>query len=125
MNLVDSCGWLEYYGDGPNGPFFAPAIEDRESLLVPTVCILEVFKRILQFGQDEEAALVYVGVMREGMVVELDEGLALNAAALGIRMGLSLADSIILATARAYDATIWTQDADFKDIAGVKYVEKR
>ena len=125
MNLVDSCGWLEYYGEGPNGPFFAPAVEDRGSLLVPTVCMLEVFKRILQSGEEEEAALEYVGTMREGLVVPLDEGLALHAAALGIQTGLSLADSIILATARAYDATIWTQDADFKGMDGVKYVEKR
>lgn len=35
------------------------------------------------------------------------------------------ADRSILATARAYNASLWTQDEHFKDIEGVKYIEKK
>ncbi|AGA35479.1 hypothetical protein TVNIR_3855 [Thioalkalivibrio nitratireducens DSM 14787] len=32
-----------------------------------------------------------------------------------------MADSIILATAREFGATLWIQDADFEGIEGVRY----
>ncbi|MBN1381416.1 MAG: PIN domain-containing protein [Deltaproteobacteria bacterium] len=38
---------------------------------------------------------------------------------------LPMADSIILATAQEFKATIWTQDVDFKDISKVKYFPKK
>ena len=120
MNLVDSCGWLEYFADGPNAAFFAPPLEDAENLLVPTICILEVFKRVLQ-QRDEDAALQAVAAMRHGRVVDLDVSTALKAAKLGADLGLPLADSVILATAHVYEGVIWTQDSDFKGIDWVRY----
>jgi hypothetical protein len=48
MNLVVSCGWLEYFADTSYADFYAPAIEDTGTILVPTICILEVCKRIMQ-----------------------------------------------------------------------------
>jgi len=124
MNLVDSSAWLEYFADGPNAKFFAAAVEDTEKLVVPTICLLEVFKRVLQ-QRGESDALSVVTQMQQGRVVELDASLALGAARLGFDLKLPLADSVILATARAYKATIWTQDADFEGLAGVKYRAKR
>ena len=124
MNLVDSSGWLEYFSDGPNTHFFAPPIEDAKNLVIPSICILEVFKRILQ-QRTEDAALQSVAVMKEGLVVNLDDSIALSAAKLGVDLKLSLADSVILATARANHALIWTQDADFCEIEGVKYIKKK
>ncbi|OPX99846.1 MAG: tRNA(fMet)-specific endonuclease VapC [Syntrophorhabdus sp. PtaB.Bin047] len=123
MNLVDSCGWLEYYADGPNADFYAGAIEDTDNLIVPVICIYEVFKKILQ-QRGEAPALQAVALMHQGLVVDLSSPLALSAAKIGADMKLPLADSIILATARAHNATVWTQDAHFKDIEGVRYVEK-
>lgn len=123
MNLVDSCGWLEYLADGPNADFFAPAIEVVADLLVPTICIQEVLRRTLQ-QSDELSGRKAVAVMRQGRVVNLDLDTAVLAARLGVEFGLPLADSIILATARAHEATLWTQDVDFKGLEGVKYVEK-
>ena len=120
MNLVDSCGWLEYFADGPNASFFAGPIEDTNSLLVPTICILEVFKRILQQRSRQEA-LQAVSAMQEGTVVDLDVATALNAAVIGTEAKLPLADSVILATARANEAVVWTQDADFEGMEGVRY----
>ncbi len=124
MNLVDSCGWLEYFADGPNADFFAKPIEDIENLLVPSLCILEVFKSVLR-QRGEDAALQTAALMGQGMIVNLDTSIALSAAKLGLEYKLPLADSIILATAIANDAVVWTQDTDFKDIDGVKYITKK
>ncbi len=124
MNLVDSCGWLEYFADAPNADFFAGPIEDVENLIVPSLCILEVFKTVLR-QSGEDAALQTASLMEQGAVVTLDTTIALNAAKLGLEFKLPLADSIILATARAKEATIWTQDTDFKGIEGVKYIAKK
>jgi len=93
MNLVDSSGWLEYFADAPNADFFAPAIEDVPNLLVPTICILEVFRRVLQ-QRDEKAALQVAAVMQQGHVVDMDSAVALYAAGIGVDLKLPLADSI-------------------------------
>lgn len=124
MNLVDSSGWLEYFADGPNAGFFAPAIEDAEKLVVPTISILEVFKRILQ-QRSESDALEAAALMHHGRVVDLNSSLALSAARLSVDWKLPLADSVILATARAYLADVWTQDRDFEGLEGVKYIGRK
>jgi predicted nucleic acid-binding protein len=121
MNVVDSSGWLEYFAEGKNAVFFAPAIEDPARLAVPTVSLLEVFKSILQ-QRGEPAALQAVTVMLQGRVVDLDAALSLAAARLSAQEGLPLADSVMLATARALGATLWTQDSDFEGHAGVRFV---
>ena len=124
MNVVDSSGWIENLIDGANADFFAQPINDEETLATPTVCIYEVFKRVLlEFG--EERALDAVGIMSCGEVVDFNRHTAVEAARLSTQLKLAMADSIILATARACDATLWTQDAHFKDIEGVRYIEKQ
>jgi predicted nucleic acid-binding protein len=124
MNIVDSSGWLEYFADGPNAGFFAAAIEDTPQLVVPSISIYEVFKRVLQ-QRGEGDALQAIAVMTQGRLVDLDISLALSAAKFSVELGLPMADSIMLATARAHDATLWTQDADFEGIPAVRYTEKR
>ena len=123
MNVVDSSGWLEYFADDPNADFFAPAIEKTDELIVPTVSIFEVFKRMRQ-QRGDETALQAVTAMMQGQVIELDSTLALNAAKLSGDLKIPMADSIILATAQAYDAELWTQDADLKGIEIVNYIKK-
>ncbi len=117
----NSSGWLEFFADGPNAPFFAPAIQKPADLLVPTISIYEVFKRILQ-QKDESDALRAIAAMHQATVAPLDEATALGAARLSVDAKLPMADSIMLATARAAGAVFWTQDKDFKDIEGVRYV---
>lgn len=124
MNVVDSCGWLEYFADGPNASFFAAPIEKVENLVVPSICILDVFKRVLQ-QRNENAALDAAAVMRRGLVVDLNSSIAISAAKTSVDLNLPLADSVILATARAHDAVVWTQDADFERISGVKFIARR
>ncbi len=123
MNVVDSSAWLEYFADGPNAKHFARVVETPGDLLVPSITLLEVFKRVAQ-QRDESAALQYVAVMRQSAVVELDAELALRAATLGLRHKLPLADSVVYATAQAADAIVWTQGADFEDLPGVKFWRK-
>ena len=124
MNVVDSSAWLEYFANGSNASFFAPAIEQTEELLVPSLVLYEVFKRILQ-QRDEGHALQAVAVMQQGAVVDLDSRLALVAARISLERKLPMADSVILATARSYGATLWTQDSDFKGMDGVQYIAKK
>jgi len=124
MNVVDSSGWLEYVADAPNAEFFAPSIENTQELVVPSISIYEVFKRVLQ-QSDEEAALQVVALMEQGKVVDLNRDLALRAAKISHDLKIPMADSIILATARAHNATLWTQDIDFSGVAGVQYIAKK
>ena len=123
MNVVDSSGWLEYLAAGPNADFFASAIEATAELLVPTISLYEVFKRVLQ-QRDEGDALQAIALMQQGRVVELSAGLSLGAAHLSVEHRLPMADSIMLATARVHDATLWTQDADFDGLSGVRFKAK-
>ncbi len=120
MNVVDSSGWLEYFADGPAAGFFAAAIEDTAALVVPTISVYEVFKRIVQ-QRDEGAALNAIALMQQGTIADLTASLALSAATLGAKLKLPLADSVMYATARAHDATLWTQDADFEALPHVRY----
>lgn len=124
MNVVDSSAWLEYLTGGPNADYFAKAIEDAGSLLVPSITIYEVFKKVLM-ERGEEAALQVVAQMNTGRQVELEEDLAIDAARLSVAHKIPMADSIILATARAHDAWVWTQDDDFKGLSQVNYRSKK
>jgi toxin FitB len=123
LSIVDSSGWLEYLVDGPNADFFAPAIENTPQLIVPSISILEVFKWVLR-ERGEDAALQSAALMQQGTVIELDAAVCFRAARLSLDYKLPLADSVILATAQAHQAQLWTQDADFKDITGVRYRPK-
>ena len=120
MNLIDSSAWLEYFAGASLAGQLARPIEQTEKLLVPTIVIYEVGKRVMQ-QRGEDAALQVVAVMHQGTVVDLDATIALNAAQLSVVNKLPLADSVILATARLHEATIWTLDADFKGLPGVRY----
>jgi predicted nucleic acid-binding protein len=124
MNVVDSSGWLEYFAEGKNADFFAPAIEDTENLIVPVICLYEVFKRILQ-QHGQGMAELRIADLHKGQVIDLTHPLTLSAARLSAELKLPMADSLILVTAREYNATLWTQDEDFKDLEGVRYVEKK
>ena len=123
MNIVDSSGWLAYFADEPNSKHFFIPLNDTAALVVPTLTIYEGFKVVLRESSENEA-LHAVVAMQKGTVVDLTSPLAIAASKLSLEHHLPMADSIILATAREFDATIWTQDAGFKNINGVKYFPK-
>jgi predicted nucleic acid-binding protein len=120
VNVVDSSAWLEFFADGPNASHFAKPIADLANLIVPTISIFEVFKRVAQ-QRDDDAAFQAIAAMEQGRVMDLDKATALEAARLSIELKLPLADSVILATARRNTATLWTQDSDFESLPGVRY----
>jgi len=124
MNIVDSCGWLEYFADGPNADFFASAIENVSELLVPSISLYEVFKRVLQ-QRTEGDALQAVATMMQGEVIALDKRVALDAARLSLELKMPMADSVIMTTARLHGAVVWTQDSDFEGLEGVEYVKRK
>ncbi len=124
MNVVDSSGWLEYLADGPNADFFAKSILATAELVVPTLSLYEVFKRVSQ-QRGEDDALQAVALMQQGTVIELSASLALSAARISLNDKIPMADSIMLATARAYGATLWSQNSDFENIVGVRYIAKK
>jgi toxin FitB len=123
VNVVDSSAWIEYLSGGANAAFFRQPIEEEAALLVPALSIFEVYRHLLgHVGRDE--ALQVVAAMRQGTVVDLDDGLALEAAELSVATKLALADSIMLATARVHGATFWTQDSDFDGLESVRLARK-
>jgi len=124
MNVVDSSAWLSYFADDANAGQFAKAIEQIDKLIVPSITLTEVFKCILR-QRGEDPALEAIAHMEQGKVIALDSALAIDAGQLGIEYNLPLADSIIYATARKFNGVVWTQNADFKSLEGVKYFSKR
>ncbi len=123
MNLVDSSGWLEFFGRGKNAEHFVPVIRDREHLLVPVIVLYEVFKKIYR-ERGEAEALMALAFMTEGRVVEMDASLAIEAAKISVETRLPMADSLILATARRYKAVVWTQDRHFEGLPQVRFFPK-
>lgn len=123
MNVVDSSGWIEYFMDGAGADFFEQPIIQTAELIVPAICLFEVYRLVLR-ERGEEEALEVVSQMRSGRVIELDANLAISAAALAHENKLAMADSIILATAMNCDAILWTQDADLSDFPDVRYHPK-
>jgi toxin FitB len=123
-NVVDSSAWLAYFANEPSAADFAPAIEAVDRLVVPAVCLLEVFT-IVARQRGEGDALQAVAVMQQGLVVDLDGALALSAARVGLDHRLPLADSIVYATARSLGGVVWTQDEDFDGLLDVQYIPKR
>jgi predicted nucleic acid-binding protein len=124
MNVVDSSAWIEYFTGGPNAKSFELPILNQAELVVPTMVLLEVYKHIRRHqGRDE--ALKAIAGMKQGEIQVLDERLALYAAEIGVEDGLPLADSVILATARLHEATLWTQDSDFEGMDGVRFRRRK
>lgn len=124
MNVVDSCGWLEYFFNQNNADFFAPALLDTAHLVVPSITIFEVSRRLvtLNAGPPVEEA---VALMCKGKVIDLSpEQLALAAQSAKL-YGLAMADAIIWQTAEIYGATLFTQDIDLKGLPRVKFKAKK
>jgi toxin FitB len=120
MNVVDSCGWLEYFANGPNADFFEPALTDDDALLVPAITLFEVSRTLLR-QRGEPAAQTALTFMTRGRVADLDAPGLLRAAQASVRHRLAMADALIWQTATDHGAVLWTQDADLAGLPGVRY----
>lgn len=123
MNLVDSSGWLEYFTGGKNAKYFANAIQDTKNLIVSTINIYEIYKKILS-ERDETSALQALGLMQQGKVVDVSLVVSVQAAKNSVELKMPMAESLIYTTAQIYEATLWTQDSDFENLDGVKFIRK-
>lgn len=123
MNIIDSSGWLVYFAGEPQSKNFMGILDEPDTLIVPTITLYEVFKVVLREASENEAFQA-IAAMKKGKVVDLTQSLALSASKLSLKHKLPMADSIILATARLYNAIVWTLDSDFKHIDGVNYFPK-
>jgi predicted nucleic acid-binding protein len=124
MNIVDSSGWLAYFADEPHAEHFEKLVTDPDSLITPTIILYEVFNVVLR-ESGENKALQTIAAMKNGKVVDLTVPIALEASKLSLEFELPMADSIVLSTAKQFNAVIWTCDSHFKNIKGVKYFPKR
>ncbi|MFN2350606.1 MAG: type II toxin-antitoxin system VapC family toxin [Kiritimatiellia bacterium] len=124
MNMVDTSGWIEYFFGERNASYFAAPIEKTDQLVVPVICLYEVFKKV-NVVADEARALRAVAQMKQGRVVDITEDVALSAALISLKHKLPMADSLIYATARSQGATLWTQDDHFSNLPNVRYKEAR
>lgn len=124
MNIVDSSGWLEYFSGGLNAEYFSSPLKDPSSLVVPVITIYEVFKVVLR-ETNENQALQAVAAMQKGLVKDITSNIAMAAAKISRQHLLPMADSLILATAKVYECTLWTQDSDFKNLPNVNFFPKR
>lgn len=123
LNVVDSSAWLAYLAEEPGAHHFSAAIENSAHLVVPVVCLLEVFK-IVARQRGEGDALQVAALMQQGRVVDVDAALALTAAKAALDYQLPLADSLVYATALTVDGVVWTQDEDFRDLPDVRFFPK-
>jgi predicted nucleic acid-binding protein len=124
MNIVDSSLWLEYFADSEAGNNISEIIEKTKELIIPTIVIYEVFKKLL-LERSEDDAIFTIAHMRQGKIVDLTDELSLFAAKIGKDFKLPLADSIIYATNLDYKCTLWTQDKHFMGLESVNYFEKQ
>ncbi len=123
MNIVDASGWIEFFLAGTNGPKFKPVIENTRELLVSSVNMYEVH-RVLSRKLPVELRDMCLQVMRRAPVIELNDERAIAASELSLKHGLAMADAAMYAIALEHKAVLWTQDADYQGLKGVKYLPK-
>lgn len=123
MTLVDSSGWLEFFGDGSLADKYAAYLSETDQVVTPTIVLYEVYRWIKR-QRTEEDALVAAAQMQKTRIEPLTETVALTAADLGLEHGLAMADAIVYATALLRSTELVTSDRDFADLPGVTYIEK-
>jgi len=124
--LIDSYGWIEYFADGPLAENYATFIENAnpENTVTPTIVIYEVYKRIKSIKGEEKALEAYAQ-MSCTKIVELTSPISLKAADISITLSLGMADSIVVATAKTYNAETVTSNEHLKSLERVKFISKQ
>lgn len=123
MTLVDSFGWIEFFTDGPLAGEYAKYLQRPSEVIVPTIVLYEVYKKI-KSAKSEEVALIAVATMQNAQIVPLTEELSLSAADVSLSHRLAMADAIVYASALQEDAKVVTSDKDLKDLPHVIYFPK-
>jgi predicted nucleic acid-binding protein len=120
---LDSSAWIEIAHNGTNAQAFLKAASDLSNIIVSTITLYEVWKYTVTHA-DEARARQLVDLLQQGQVIPPDSSISITAAQISIKYKTAMADSFIYATALTHNATLWTQDADFQDLPGVRYLPK-
>ena len=123
MNVLDSSCWIEYFHSTPISKEFSLVVERPRELLVPSIVLYEVCKNLLP-KTSEENVVKFVRFMQKGRVIVLTSELSITAANISRKYKLPMADSIIYATTKQYDAVLWTTDQHFDGLPNVRYFDK-
>lgn len=115
MIVIDSSAWIEFFKDGALTPKIEKYFSHPESIVIPSLVLFEVY-RVLAKKSGAKEALFAVTQMKKGLVQDLTEDLALQAAELSLEHQLATADSIVYATALFHKADLLTLDNDFRNL---------
>lgn len=124
MKVVDSSGWIEFFVGGPLASQYAKYLEKPSEVIVPTIVLYEVYKKI-KLEKGEGIALIAIGTMQSARLLPLTEELSLQAADLSLDHKLSMADAVVYASALHENVDLITSDGDLKDLPHVTYHPKR
>jgi predicted nucleic acid-binding protein len=123
LSLVDSSGWIEYLTDGAKADLFAPYLENEELLLVPSIVLYEVYKKLLGAADNSPAIRNvpgrFVSQALRAINTAFDVDVAVRAVAASRNLKLAMADAIIYASAQFHEAQLITSDSHFVDLPGV------
>ncbi len=122
MILVDSCGWIEYLSDGPLADKYEKYLQDSSQIVIPTIVLYEVYKKIRRERKEEEAIII-AAQMKKTKIIPLTDEIALSSAEFSLRYKLPLADSIVYATAIKENVQVVTSDSHFEGLDGVIFME--
>jgi predicted nucleic acid-binding protein len=122
--LVDSCGWIEYFGGGPLANKYEQYVAkaNRRTYYTSAIILYEVFKRMSKLDE-KKAIKACASIMSSTTIILVDENVALSAADMSVKYGLSIADAIIKATADLCEAKIVTSDEHLGKLKGVQLIK--
>jgi predicted nucleic acid-binding protein len=121
MILVDSCGWLEFFTDGPLADAYFSYLKKTREIITPTIVLYEVYKKIKK-ERNEEKALLASAQIKETQIINFSEYIALTAADISLSHSLPMADAIVYATASMKKAKVVTSDQHFKPLKNVIFI---
>jgi len=123
LAIVDSSGWVEYMGSGPKADSFARYLNFPEYLLLPSVIVFEVYKKVSrEHGKNLADNFLSQAFAFGNRLIALDLELSILAARTSLDNHLPMVDAIIYATAQHHNAQLVTSDAHFANLPGVVFL---
>ena len=120
---MDSSGWIELLAGTERADLYEPALK-ADLLLVPAIVRYEVGRYLIAHA-DEARHTLALQALSKFEQIPIDGRIADQAAILGARHKLALADSLIYAVALLHQAELWTQDRHFENLPSVRFFEKK
>lgn len=122
MISIDSYGWIERFTHGPKAASYNRLVDTTPptDLLTSVVVLYEVYRKVKQ-TKGEQVALEAVAALNQTRVIPVDQTLSLEAADYSLEYGLHFADAIVYATARHFDAELYTSDEHLRRLKRVHF----